>query len=96
MNERGLELVTLTLFVRPHDEPSTKAREELQVVMSRLPASVSVQVREVGDPEAARMGLSMAPILRMQIGGHTPEWVVRIERGALARRLLDFGIALTD
>jgi hypothetical protein len=93
---RHRERLALTLFVRPHDEASTRAREELQVVMASMPGAVSVEVCEVGEPEAARMGLSMAPILRIQIGEHTPEWVVRIERRSLARRLLDLGVALSD
>ena len=93
---RACQRLALTLFVRPHDEASIRAREELQVVLASLPGLVSVEVCEVGDPEAARMGLSMAPILRIQIGAHTPEWVVRIERRSLARRLLDLGVALRD
>lgn len=88
--------LALTLFVRADDEASAHAREELQVVMAAMPGHVSVEVCEVGDPETSRMGLSMAPILRIQIGGHTPEWVVRIERRSLARRLLDLGIVLSD
>ena len=88
--------LALTLFVRQDDEASARAREELQVVMAGMPGHVSVDVCEVGDPETARMGLSMAPILRIQIGDHTPEWVVRIERRSLARRLLDLGIVLSD
>jgi hypothetical protein len=95
-SRRGRERLALTLFVRPDDEASARAREELQVVMAGMPGHVSVEVCEVGDPETARMGLSMAPILRIQIDGHTPEWVVRIERRSLARRLLDLGIALSD
>ena len=93
---RPNERLALTLFVRPHDEASIRAREELQVVMASMTGLVSVEVCEVGDPEAARMGLSVAPILRIQIGSHTPEWVVRIERRSLARRLLDLGVALRD
>jgi hypothetical protein len=92
----GRERLALTLFVRPDDEASARAREELQVVMAGMPGHVSVEVCEVGDPETSRMGLSMAPILRIQIGHHTPEWVVRIERRSLARRLLDLGIVLSD
>ena len=88
--------LALTLFVRPDDEASARAREELQVVLAGMPGHVSVEVCEVGDPETSRMGLSMAPILRIQIGQHTPEWVVRIERRSLARRLLDLGIVLSD
>ena len=92
----GRDRLALTLFVRADDEASARAREELQVVMAAMPGHVSVEVCEVGDPETARMGLSMAPILRIQIGQHTPEWVVRIERRSLARRLLDLGVVLSD
>jgi hypothetical protein len=92
----GRDRLALTLFVRPDDEASARAREELQVVMAGMPGHVSVEVCEVGDPETSRMGLSMAPILRIQIGEHTPEWVVRIERRSLARRLLDLGVVLSD
>lgn len=64
--------------------------------MTTMSDMASVEVCEVGHTEALRMGLSMAPILRIQIGEHTPEWVVRIERRSLARRLLDLGVALSD
>jgi hypothetical protein len=84
--------VALTLFVKAHDAASERACEELQAVMSQLAEDVSVSVFDLEAPEAARMGVSMAPMLRVQRGSSTPEWVVKVERDSLPARLSAFGV----
>ena len=82
--------------MRQNDDLSLKACEEVQAVVTRLPPHVSIEVRDIAGAEATGLGVSMAPILRIQIGGHTPQWLVHIDRGSLALRLVELGIALHE
>jgi hypothetical protein len=87
--------VALTLFVIKGDPATLLAREEVQVVLTSMPDSTTIQVRGIEDePRETLPGLP--PVLRVQIGSDQPQWLAKIERRSLRRRLMDLGVLLRD
>jgi hypothetical protein len=87
--------VSLTLFVCSGQE-SDAAREELQVLVVHMATDPDLRICGPDDPEAAALGVTSAPTLRVQIGEASPAWVKGFERRSLRRRLLDLGVAFRD
>jgi hypothetical protein len=86
--------LTLTLFVKASDPASDAARESLQAVLLSLPDDATVHVSVLGEPDAAALGISIAPVLRVQRGTDTPEWIIQFDQRSLFDRLMSLGVLL--
>ena len=86
--------LTLTLFVKTSDPASVTAREALQAVVLALPGDATVHVSVLGEPDAAALGISIAPVLRVQRGTDTPEWIIQLDQRSLFDRLMSLGVLL--
>ena len=86
--------LTLTLFVKASDPASDAAREALQAVVLAVPDDAKVEVSILGEPDAAALGISIAPVLRVQRGTDTPEWIIHLDRRSLFDRLMSLGVLL--
>ena len=87
-----LPQLSLTLFVKTGDPMSDRAREVLQTVLTHVAEETTVDVRMASETEAAQLGISIAPILRIQRGTDTPEWLVHLDRESILDRLTALGV----
>ena len=86
--------LTLTLFVRASDPASDEQREALQAVLLAVPDDAKVEMTVLGEPDAEALGISVAPVLRVQRGINTPEWIIQLDRGSIFDRLMSLGVLL--
>ena len=86
--------LSLTLFVRTDGPDSDRAREAVAAMLPRLAEEVQVAVKDMGEFDARRLGISVAPVLHVQRGGQTVGWVARFDSHFLADRLRALGVPL--
>ena len=60
--------LSLTLFVKSDDPASDRACQDLQAALAVMTVGPSVRVDVIGEREAADLGISIAPVLRIQRG----------------------------
>ena len=87
--------LTLTLFIKSDDPASDRARQDLQAALAVMTEGPAVSVNVIGEPEAAALGISVAPVLRVQRGSGTPQWIVQLDRESLLDRFALLGLLPT-